>query len=133
MFNHRTTKTTALWLLALAGVSTPRPARRAPTTTKTIIVQMFEWTWDSIAAECTAFLGPAGYGYVQVSPPAEHIQGSQWWTDYQPVSYTLTSKRGNRSQFSNMITTCHNAGVGVIVDTIFNHMSAGSGTGTAGS
>jgi hypothetical protein len=77
---------------------------------------MFEWSWDSIAAECTNFIGPAGYGFVQVivisslcrsstqastqvSPPAEHISGSQWWTDYQPVSYTLTSKRGNRSQF----------------------------------
>ena len=52
---------------------------------------------------------------IAVSPPAEHIQGSQWWTDYQPVSYILTSKRGNRSQFANMITTCHAAGVNVIV------------------
>ena len=26
---------------------------------------MFEWNWDSVAAECTSFLGPAGYGYVQ--------------------------------------------------------------------
>jgi hypothetical protein len=32
---------------------------------KTVIVQMFEWTWDSIATECTNFLGTAGYGYVQ--------------------------------------------------------------------
>lgn len=30
-----------------------------------VIAQMFEWTWDSVAAECTAFLGPAGYGFVQ--------------------------------------------------------------------
>lgn len=32
---------------------------------KAVIVQMFEWTWDSIASECTNFLGLAGYGYVQ--------------------------------------------------------------------
>ena len=38
---------------------------RAPTTPKNVIVQMFEWTWDSVAAECTNFLGPAGYGFVQ--------------------------------------------------------------------
>ncbi|KAF5365431.1 hypothetical protein D9758_010853 [Tetrapyrgos nigripes] len=107
---------------------------RAPSGSKTVIIQMFEWTWDSIAAECTNFIGSAGYGFVQVSPPAEHIQGSQWWTDYQPVSYTLTSKRGNRQQFSNMITTCHNAGVKVIADTLFNHMAGvDSGTGVAGS
>ncbi|KAG8830401.1 hypothetical protein FRC17_004927 [Serendipita sp. 399] len=95
---------------------------------------MFQWSWDSIAAECTNFIGPAGYGYVQVSPVAEHVTGSQWWTDYQPVSYIVTSKRGSRTQFANMVTACHNAGVGVLVDAILNHMSGkDSGTGIAGS
>ncbi|KAF8194734.1 glycoside hydrolase [Mycena galopus ATCC 62051] len=107
---------------------------RAPSGSKTVIVQMFEWDWDSIAAECTSFLGPAGYGFVQASPPQEHIQGTQWWTDYQAVSYILTSKRGNQAQFQNMINTCHAAGVKVIADTIWNHMTASnSGTGSAGS
>ncbi|KAF8596149.1 alpha-amylase-domain-containing protein [Ceratobasidium sp. AG-I] len=107
---------------------------RAPSGSKTVIIQMFEWTWASIAAECTNFIGPAGYGFVQVSPPAEHVSGSQWWTDYQPVSYTLTSKRGNRSQFQSMVSTCKAAGVGVIADTIMNHMSEyASGTGVGGS
>ncbi|KAJ6607181.1 glycoside hydrolase [Mycena sp. CBHHK59/15] len=108
---------------------------RAPAGNKTVIIQMFEWTWDSVSAECTSFIGPAGYGFVQVSPPAEHIAGSQWWTDYQPVSYILTSKRGNQAQFQNMINACHNAGVKVIAaDTIFNHMAGiDSGTGVASS
>jgi len=107
---------------------------RSPSGSKTVIIQMFEWNWDSVAAECTNFIGPAGYGFVQVSPPQEHITGPQWWTDYQPVSYTLTSKRGDRSQFQNMISTCHTAGVKVIADTIFNHMSGNdSGVGVAGS
>jgi len=30
-----------------------------------VVAQMFEWDWDSVAAECTDFLGPAGYGFVQ--------------------------------------------------------------------
>ncbi|KAJ7702356.1 glycoside hydrolase superfamily [Mycena rosella] len=107
--------------------------RRAPSKGNNAIVQLFEWPWDSVAAECTSFLGPAGYGYVQVSPASEHITGSQWWTDYQTVSYKLTSKRGSRAQFANMVSTCVNAGVGVIVDVVFNHMTAGSGTGFAGS
>ncbi|KAF8878446.1 glycoside hydrolase [Infundibulicybe gibba] len=107
---------------------------RAPAGSKTVIIQMFEWTWASVAAECTNFIGPAGYGFVQVSPPQEHVTGAQWWTDYQPVSYTLTSKRGNRSQFQSMISTCHAAGVKVISDTLFNHMAGSdSGTGVAGS
>lgn len=32
-----------------------------------------------------------------------------------------------------MVDTCHAAGVKVVVDTVINHMSAGSGTGTGGS
>ncbi|KAI0289065.1 glycoside hydrolase [Russula brevipes] len=116
------------------------PARSMPfvgleqSSDKVVIAQMFEWTWDSVAAECVDFLGPAGYGFVQVSPAQEHVQGPQWWTGYQPVSYELTSKRGTRSQYQNMVKTCHEAGVKVIADTIWNHMAArDSGVGVAGS
>ncbi|KAJ7090419.1 alpha-amylase [Mycena belliarum] len=107
--------------------------RRSPQKDRNTIVQLFEWPWDSVASECTAFLGPAGYGYAQVSPATEHIKGSQWWTDYQTVSYILTSKRGSRAQFANMVSVCRAAGVGIIVDVVLNHMTAGSGTGFAGS
>ncbi len=171
----------ALGALTSVGEGLPAPPQghalslRSPGTNKSVIIQMFEWTWDSVAAECTNFIGPAGYGFVQgrfrrlqllgtdtdivcsaVSPPQETISGDQWWTDYQPVSYILTSKRGNRDQFASMISTCHAAGVGVIVgeyhrssrasephllialtsviDTIWNHMAGvDSGTGVAGS
>ncbi|KAF8315449.1 alpha-amylase-domain-containing protein [Clavulina sp. PMI_390] len=119
--------------LASYNTSSTGHMRRDIAGSKSVIVQMFEWTWDSIATECTQYLGPAGYGWVQVSPAQEHITGSQWWTDYQPVSYTLTSKRGNRSQYQNMVTACNKAGLQVIADTIFNHMTAqSSGTGVAG-
>ncbi|VDB96842.1 unnamed protein product [Peniophora sp. CBMAI 1063] len=118
----------------LSRVSASPLTPRSPSGSKPVIAQMFEWTWDSIAAECTNFLGPAGYGFVQASPAQEHVQGSQWWTDYQPVSYILTSKRGNEAQYKNMIDTCATAGVGIIADTLFNHMAGqDSGTGTAGS
>ena len=49
-----------------------------------------------------------------VSPAQEHVPGPEWWTDYQPVSYNISSKRGTREQYENMIRTCHAAGVGVI-------------------
>ena len=75
---------------------------RAPSGSKSVIIQMFEWTWDSIAAECTSFIGPAGkvsvnlllqtqlslaytyapcqgYGYIQASPAQEHVQGMQYF------------------------------------------------------
>ncbi|KAF8751881.1 Alpha-amylase [Rhizoctonia solani] len=133
--SHHVYRLASLAAAATAVVAAPASIHsRAPSGSKSVIIQMFEWSWDSIAAECTNFIGPAGYGFVQVSPPAEHIAGSQWWTDYQPVSYTLTSKRGNRSQFQNMVSKCKSAGVGVIADTIFNHMAGiDGGTGVAGS
>ena len=34
---------------------------------KQVIVQLFEWKWTDIAAECERFLGPAGYCGFQVN------------------------------------------------------------------
>ncbi|KAJ7133642.1 glycoside hydrolase superfamily [Mycena epipterygia] len=78
------------------------------------IVQLFEWPWESVAAECTSFLGPAGYGFAQVSPASEHIKGDQWWTDYQPVFISSRRSEGP-AQFANMVSTCKNAGVGILL------------------
>ncbi|MFD3588578.1 alpha-amylase family protein [Streptomyces sp. NPDC058683] len=127
------TLSAALALAACSVVMTPSVAAASPPGTKDVTAVLFEWNYASVAKECTATLGPAGYGYVQVSPPAEHIQGSQWWTSYQPVSYKIAGRLGDRTAFQNMVNTCHTAGVKVVVDTVVNHMSAGSGTGTGGS
>lgn len=95
---------------------------------------LFQWTWDSIARECRDTLGPAGYGYVQTSPTQEHIQGDQWWTHYQPVSYQIESRLGTREQFANMVSECNDAGVKVIADVVINHMTGQEeGVGWAGS
>jgi alpha-amylase len=104
-----------------------------------VIVHLFEWPWASIASECTNVLGPKGFGGVQVSPPQEHVvlpgQGYPWWQDYQPVSYQIVSRRGDRNAFAAMVGTCHAAGVKIYVDAVINHMAGGAstGNGTAGS
>jgi len=106
---------------------------------KDVIVHLFQWPWASVASECTNVLGPRGFGGVQVSPPQEHVvlpgQGYPWWQDYQPVSYQLVSRRGNRAAFASMVQACHNAGVKIYVDAVVNHMAGGasSGPGSAGS
>jgi alpha-amylase len=96
-------------------------------------VQLFEWSWSDVANECETFLGPKGFKSVQVSPPNEHITGYQWWTRYQPVTYNLTSRSGDQSQFIDMVSRCKKVGVSIIVDAVINHMAAGSGKGVAGS
>lgn len=98
-----------------------------------VIVHLFQWPWASIASECTNVLGPEGFGAVQVSPPQEHVvlpeRHYPWWQDYQPVSYNLVSRRGDRAGFASMVQACHNAGVKIYVDAVINHMAGGASTG----
>lgn len=135
MASSRIPLATALALAASAVtlVALPQTARATPPGTKDVTAELFEWKYDSVAKECTSTLGPAGYGYVEVSPATEHIQGGQWWTSYQPVSYKIAGRLGDRTAFKNMVDTCHAVGVKVVADAVINHMSAGSGTGTGGS
>ena len=100
-----------------------------------VTANLWEWNWPSIATACTSQLGPAGYGAVQVAPPAESVSlatssdgAHPWWEVYQPVSYNLTSRFGTRAQFSAMVTACHNAGVRVYVDAVVNHTAGSNNT-----
>ena len=116
------------------GATPVHTAQAAPPGTKDVTATLFEWSFASVARECTTVLGPKGYGYVEVSPAQEHIQGPQWWTSYQPVSYRIAGRLGDRAAFQNMVSTCHAAGVKVIADAVINHMTiSGPGTGTGGS
>jgi len=101
---------------------------------KSVFVQLFEWDWPDVARECEQFLGPAGYAAVQVSPANEHITGDAWWVRYQPVSYVLQSRSGDREQFADMVQRCKAAGVAIYADAVINHMATvGEGVGVAGS
>lgn len=99
---------------------------------KGVIVTAFQQNWKSIAQECKTTYGPEGVSYVQVSPPNEHVSGTQWWTSYQPVSYKLKSKLGDEYGFKKMITACNAAGVGIIADAVINHMTGAGDTHTEG-
>jgi alpha-amylase len=116
--------------LALAAFAPPALALNPNSTS----VQMFEWSWNDIATECTQWLGPKGFGGVQISPPGASKNANGWWGVYQPVNYTnLTSRMGTPSQLQTMINTCHAAGVRVYADIVVNQMADGSGTATDGS
>lgn len=97
-----------------------------PINAQTTFVHLFEWQWNAIAAECENVLGPKGYAAVQVSPPQKSVPGNQWWTRYQPVSYSIEGRSGTRAEFASMVTRCKNAGVAIYVDAVINHMSAGN-------
>ncbi len=123
---------TAVGLAVSTSLVIPSPAYAGPPGNKDVTATLFQWNFASVANACTTTLGPSGYGFVQISPPQEHIQGPQWWTSYQPVSYRITGRFGDVNSFRNMVATCHAAGVKVIVDAVINHMTMGSGVGSGG-
>ncbi|MEV6947026.1 carbohydrate-binding module family 20 domain-containing protein [Streptomyces sp. NPDC051172] len=133
---RRTASAAAAGALALAGaIALPATTAHADTSAKgDVIANLWEWNWDSIASECTNVLGPAGYGAVQVAPPAESLKQTDyfWWDVYQPYSYDLNSRFGTKAQFASMITACHKAGVKVYTDAVINHTAAQTGTGYNG-
>jgi len=115
----------------------PLQLQPTPEAHRTGFVHLFEWRWDDIAQECETFLGPQGYDAVQISPPQEHVLLPEhqfpWWQRYQPVSYQLVSRSGDRAQLAQMIRRCHQAGVKVYADAVINHMAGvESGVGSAG-
>lgn len=122
-------------LLAASGCSaeplaTPRPEESTQTVTNAptgVVVHLFAWPWASVGKEC-ADLGRAGVAAVQISPPQEHVvladQKYPWWQDYQPVSYQIASRRGDRAAFAAMVRSCHDAGVKIYADAVVNHMTA---------
>jgi alpha-amylase len=125
--------------LALGGLAA-LPAQQAAAATDTgvpngdVIANLWEWNWRSVASECTNVLDPAGYGAVQVAPPAESLKQSNyyWWDVYQPYSYNLNSRFGTAAGFKAMVDTCHAAGIKVYTDAVINHTAAQTGTGYNG-
>lgn len=123
--------------LAASPARTPHAAAAVTPPRGDVIANLFEWNWNSIASECTNVLGPAGYGGVQVAPPEESVTlpgnspAHPWWEVYQPVSYQVSSRMGNRTAFAAMVTACHNAGVKVYADAVLNHMT-GQGSSRVG-
>ncbi len=120
-------------LTACAGSGGVPDEPTVPEPTPNVGVQLFQYNWPSVAKQCTEVLGPNDFAFVLLSPAQEHIEGSQWWTSYQPVSHRIESKLGTREEFAQMVRACHDAGVQVIADAVVNHMAGvDGGTGVAG-
>jgi len=99
-------------------------------------VHLFEWRWADVAKECEAYLAPAGFAAVQVSPPSEHavLAGFPWWQRYQTVGYSLAKSRsGTADEFRDMVRRCAAVGVAIYVDAVVNHATGqAAGTGSNG-
>jgi 1,4-alpha-glucan branching enzyme len=71
---------------------------------------------DKLVAHCLRF----GFTHVELLPVAEHPFDGSW--GYQVTGYYApTARFGNPDDFSAMVDTLHNAGIGVIVDWVPAH------------
>lgn len=107
--------------LSCAGLGSQAVAYATQPAATDVTVIAFQQNWKTVAEECTNTYGPEGVKYVQISPPQESVQGTQWWTVYQPVSYKLNSRFGTEDELKSMIKQCNAAGVDVIADVVLNH------------
>lgn len=107
--------------LSCAGLGSQAVAYATQPAATDVTVIAFQQNWKTVAEECTNTYGPEGVKYVQISPPQESVQGTQWWTVYQPVSYKLNSRFGTEGELKDMIKQCRAAGVDVIADVVLNH------------
>ena len=107
--------------LSCAGLGSQAVAYATQPAATDVTVIAFQQNWKTVAEECMNTYGPEGVKYVQISPPQESVQGTQWWTVYQPVSYKLNSRFGTEDELKSMIEQCNAAGVDVIADVVLNH------------
>lgn len=121
----------ALFMAVILGLAIlPKPTSDSTITSADVGVQLFMWNWKSVGEECRTHLGPAGFDWVLVMPPQNHIDVEQWWSHYQPVDYRIESRLGTREEFAAMVEDCKSAGVKVIADAVINHM-VGKASGKA--
>ena len=94
------------------------------------IVELFGWPFDDIAEECD-FLSNAGYLGVKIPIPNESIltfdtvEGdglNPWWYLFQPVSYKIKSRSGDRNQLINMINRCRKRKIRIYTEVAVNNM-----------
>ena len=97
---------------------------------KGVIVELFGWPFDDIAEECD-FLSVAGYLGVKITPPNESLLTfdfveydglNPWWYFYQPVSYKLKSRLGDKTQLINMINKCRKVKIRIYSEVVINNM-----------
>ena len=104
----------------MAGAHRPDPGRIVPTATYRLQVHA-GFGFDA-AAEHTAYLASLGVSHLYLSPVLQAAPGSMH--GYDVLDHTrISEEAGGREAFQRLVTACREAGLGIIVDVVPNHMT----------
>ena len=113
--------------------TTTDPDNAATLNGGTTIVQLFEWPYADVGAECSR-LGAQGWTAVEIVPPASHhvpegeardVPEHSWLERRLPVDLAnLTSRSGTGWQLQEMIRECAEAGVQVYAQVELNQAAS---------
>ena len=102
------------------SVHRPDPGRVVPTATYRLQVHA-GFGFDA-AAEHAAYLASLGVSHLYLSPVLQPAPGSTH--GYDVLDHTrISEEAGGREAFSRLVTACRQAGLGIIVDVVPNHMT----------
>jgi (1->4)-alpha-D-glucan 1-alpha-D-glucosylmutase len=104
----------------MAGAHRPDPGRIVPTATYRLQVHA-GFGFDA-AAEHTPYLASLGVSHLYLSPVLQAAPGSMH--GYDVLDHTrISEEAGGREAFQRLVTACREAGLGIIVDVVPNHMT----------
>ena len=107
----------------MAGAHRPDPGRIVPTATYRLQVHA-GFGFDA-AAERTAYLASLGVSHLYLSPVLQAAPGSEEVRSYDVLDHTRIGGKAavGREAFQRLVTACREAGLGIIVDVVPNHMT----------
>ncbi|HET9371500.1 MAG TPA: 1,4-alpha-glucan branching protein GlgB, partial [Vicinamibacterales bacterium] len=77
-------------------------------------------TWREMATELVGYVKTLGFTHIELLPVMEHPFGGSW--GYQVSGYFATSSRfGTPDDFRYFVDSCHQHGIGVIIDWVPGH------------
>lgn len=80
------------------------------------------YTYEEIAPKLVDYVKKAGYTYIEFMPLSEHPADCSW--GYQNTGFfSPTSRYGTAHQLMQLVDTCHQAGIGVILDFVPVHFA----------
>ena len=98
----------------------PDPGRVVPVATYRL--QIHAGFGFDAAAEHTAYLASLGVSHLYLSPVLQAVPGSTH--GYDVLDHTrINEEAGGREAFERLVTACREAGLGIILDVVPNHMA----------